>query len=66
MFMGFIYRIRIAIGILLGVPCVVGHDIEVSPRGLHIKGKNGLVSGVCFRDMKRGVTLIHEKQNSND
>jgi hypothetical protein len=55
----FAKRLRCALGVLLGVPCVVARTVEVNQGGLRLTGRNGLVQGVQFRDLRAAVTLRH-------
>jgi hypothetical protein len=55
----FAKRLRCALGVLLGAPCVVSRTIEVNSNGLRLTGRNALVQGVHFRDLRAAVTLRH-------
>lgn len=43
-------RVRAAVGVLLGVPCIVGRSIDIGPGPdfIHLGGHHGLVRGVRF------------------
>lgn len=41
-------RLIAALAVLLGAPCIVARNINITPDGLQISGKQGRVSGVRF------------------
>jgi hypothetical protein len=49
------YRLRVAVGILLGLPHIAGRSIGVSPKGVELGGRNASVSGVWFDELPVAV-----------
>lgn len=56
-------RLIAAAAVLLGAPCVVARNIDVTPVGLHVSGKRSLVNGVRFWQA-RVIVHIHPEEES--